>query len=165
MDFDFEELYQSVILDHSRKPRNFGLLPDATATVKGDNPSCGDEMAVSVKIDPEQDKIAAIGIYGEACSICMASASMMTLKVKGKTRAEAATLWNDFQSMIAGKTEGAALPAALGDLRVLSGVRKFPQRVKCATLAWHALKGALAESGGDSNEPRRFSVDANDPDL
>jgi nitrogen fixation NifU-like protein len=172
MDFDFEELYQSVILDHSRKPRNFGPLVDATVTVSGDNPTCGDEISLSLKIEPASDpadrehaKVAGVGFTGSGCSICMASASMMTLKVKGKTRAEATALWNDFQSMITGKTEGAALPAALGDLRLLSGVRKFPQRVKCATLAWHALKGALAEGENGGGKPHNFSVDASDPDL
>ena len=161
MDLDFEELYQSVILDHSRKPRNFGPLPDPTVTVAGDNPTCGDEIALSLKLDPQADKVAGIGFTGSGCSICMASASMMTLKVKGKTRAEAGTLLNDFQGMITGQTPEAEIPKALGDLRLLSGVRKFPQRVKCATLGWHALKGALAQTEGTG----KFSVDPKDADL
>jgi nitrogen fixation NifU-like protein len=161
MDFDFEELYQSVILDHSRKPRNFGPMPDATVTVSGDNPTCGDEISLSLKIDREQDKLTGVSFTGSGCSICMASASMMTIKVKGKTRAEATALWQDFQAMITGQTETPS--AALGDLRLLSGVKKFPQRVKCATLAWHALKGCLAEGGDGDGGPKSFSVDANDP--
>ena len=90
MDFDFEELYQTVILDHSRKPRNFGPLPDATVTVSGDNPTCGDEISLSLRIDPAEGKLAGVGFTGSGCSICMASTSLMTTKIKGKTRAEAA---------------------------------------------------------------------------
>jgi nitrogen fixation NifU-like protein len=145
MDFDFEELYQAVILDHSRKPRNFGPLPDATVTVTGDNPTCGDEVALSLKIDP-QGKLENVGFTGSACSICMASTSLMTTKIKGKTRDEAASLLHDFQAMITGKTPESEVPKTLGDLRLLRGVSKFPQRIKCATLGWHALKGALSES-------------------
>lgn len=148
MDLDFEELYQSVILDHSRRPRNFGPLPDATVTVSGDNPTCGDEIALSLRL--EGDKLAGVGFTGSGCSICMASASMMTIKIKGKTRAEANALWDDFQGIITGSA-GETGSKALGDLRLLSSVQKFPQRVKCATLAWHALKGALEDNGaGDA---------------
>ena len=146
MDLDFEELYQAVILDHSRKPRNFGPLADATVTVTGDNPTCGDEVALSLKIDP-QGKLEGVGFTGSACSICMASTSLMTTKIKGRTRDEAAGLLHDFQAMITGKTPEGEVPKTLGDLRLLRGVSKFPQRIKCATLGWHALKGALAESG------------------
>ena len=156
MDMDFEELYQAVILDHSRKPRNFGPLPDATVTVSGDNPTCGDEVALSLKID-DADRLEKVGFTGAACSICTASTSLMTTKIKGKTRAEAAELLGAFQSMITGHTPESEAPRALGDLRLLSGVAKFPQRIKCATLGWHALKGALAESNDSS-----FSLDGND---
>jgi len=159
MDFDLNELYQTVILDHSRKPRNFGPLADATVTVTGDNPTCGDEIALSLKIG--EDRLEQVGFTGSGCSICMASASMMTQKIKGKTRGEATALLQDFQGMITGKTPEAEIPKTLGDLRLLSGVRKFPQRVKCATLSWHALKGALAESGGG---PQKFTVGSNDAD-
>ena len=160
MDFDFEELYQAVILDHSRKPRNFGALPDATVTVSGDNPTCGDEIALSLKIDPAADKLEAVSFTGSGCSICMASTSLMTTKLKGKTRGEAATLLEDFQGMITGKTPETQTPKTLGDLRLLSGVRKFPQRVKCATLGWHALRGCLAESGAG-----KISIGDADVDL
>ena len=160
MDFDFEELYQTVILDHSRKPRNFGPLPGATVTVSGDNPSCGDEIALSLKLDASGDRLEGVGFTGSGCSICMASASMMTQKIKGRTRAEATSLLHDFQAMITGRTPEGEIPKALGDLRLLSGVRKFPQRVKCATLGWHALRQALAERGAQT-----FSVGSQDPDL
>ena len=157
MELDLEELYQTVVLDHSRKPRNFGPLPEATVTVSGDNPTCGDEIALSLKLDPATDRLTAVGFTGSGCSICMASTSLMTTKVKGKTRAEAAALLADFQGMITGKTPAAEAPKTLGDLRLLNGVAKFPQRIKCATLGWHALKGALAESGTGT-----FSLDNND---
>ncbi len=160
MDLDFEELYQTVVLDHSRKPRNFGPLPDATVTISGDNPTCGDEIALSLRIDPAQGKLEGVGFTGSGCSICMASTSLMTTKIKGKTREEAAGLLKDFQGMIIGKTPEQDTPKSLGDLRLLSGVRKFPQRVKCATLGWHALKGCLAESGEG-----KISVGAGDADL
>lgn len=153
MDPDFEELYQTVILDHSRRPRNFGPLAGATVTVSGDNPTCGDEIALSLRL--EGDKLAGVGFTGSGCSICMASASLMTIKIKGKSRAEATALWDDFQGMITGKP-GETAAKALGDLRLLDGVRKFPQRVKCATLAWHALKGALESDG---NAETKFSLD------
>ena len=159
MDFDFEELYQAVILDHSRKPRNFGPLPDATVTVSGDNPTCGDEIALSLKVDAE-GRLEKVAFTGSACSICMASTSLMTTKIKGKTRGEAAGLLGDFQAMITGKTPEAEVSKALGDLRLLRGVNKFPQRIKCATLGWHALKGALADGG-----PGDFSVSPEDAEL
>lgn len=140
---DLEELYQTVILDHSRKPRNFGLLPDASVTVDGDNPTCGDEIHLHVRFGGEgESQLEQVKFTGSGCSICMASASMMTLKVNGKGRDEAGRLLHDFQDMITGDLSGPA-PKSLGDLRLLAGVKKFPQRVKCATLAWHALRGAL----------------------
>ena len=157
MDLDLEELYQTVVLDNSRKPRNFGPLPDATVTVSGDNPTCGDEIALSLKFDPANQKLDAVGFTGSGCSICIASTSLMTTKIKGKTREEAAALLHDFQGMITGQTPAAEAPKTLGDLRLLHGVAKFPQRIKCATLGWHALKGALAESGAGT-----FSLDNND---
>ncbi len=158
MDFDFEELYQAVILDHSRKPRNFGPLPDATVTVSGDNPTCGDEIALSLKIDAE-DRLEKVAFTGSGCSICTASTSLMTTKIKGRSRAEASALLDEFQAMITGKTPEAEMPKDLGDLRLLRGVSKFPQRIKCATLGWHALKGALAQRTADEE---RFSLDNND---
>lgn len=148
---DLEELYQAVILDHSRKPRNFGELADATVTVDGDNPTCGDEIHLHVRFAPDRSQLEQVKFTGSGCSICMASASLMTLKVNGRSRTEADALLHDFQGMITGSAPGPA-PKSLGDLRLLAGVKKFPQRVKCATLAWHALRGALEGSSGVTTE-------------
>jgi len=138
---NFEELYQELILDHSKRPRNFGPLPDASVTVRGDNPSCGDEVELAVKLTPET--IEALKFTGHGCAICMASASLMTIKVKGKTRAEAAEMAGAFRQMLI-TPEETELPESFGDLQVFSAVRRFPQRVKCATLAWRALEQALS---------------------
>ena len=147
---DFEELYQSIILDHSRRPRNFGELPDATTSASGDNPSCGDEITVQLKLGAD-GHLDDVKFHGDGCSICMASASMMTTKIKHKGRADAEALRGEFQAMLAnhvGTDADAAPPSkSLGDLRLLQGVRKFPQRIKCATLAWHALRQALNDDG------------------
>jgi len=138
---NFEELYQELILDHSKRPRNFGPLPDATVTVKGDNPSCGDEVELAVKLTP--DTVETLKFTGHGCAICMASASLMTIKVKGKSREEAAAMAGAFRHMLV-TPEETAVPESFGDLEVFSAVRRFPQRVKCATLAWRALEQALS---------------------
>ena len=163
------ELYDSVVTDHSSRPRNFVrsphpkpqdfvALPDATVTMSGDNPTCGDEISLSLRIDPNEDRITGVGFTGHGCTVCMASTSIMTTKIKGKTRAEASSLLCDFQDMVSGKTSAKEIPVKkLGDLTVLNGVGKFPQRIKCATLGWHALKGALAQAGATD-----FSLDNND---
>lgn len=143
---NFEELYQEVVLDHSKRPRNFGPLPEATATAKGDNPSCGDEVEVAVKLTPAG--IEAVKFTGQGCAICMASASLMTLKVKGKPAAEALGMVEGFRHMLTAPTES-ELPEAFGDLQVFGAVRRFPQRVKCATLAWRALEQALSETASE----------------
>jgi nitrogen fixation NifU-like protein len=140
---NIEELYQEIILDHSKRPRNFGALPDATATVKGDNPSCGDEVEVTVKLTPEA--LEALKFTGHGCAICMASASLMTIKMRGKSRAEAQAAINAFRHMLTAPDSGEP-PANFGDLLVFSAVRRFPQRVKCAMLAWRALEQALSSS-------------------
>lgn len=148
---NLEELYQEIILDHSKRPRNFGALPDATVTVKGDNPSCGDEVELGVKLTPEA--IEAVKFTGHGCAICMASASLMTLKVKGKPRTEAGEMIHAFREMLVAPAQPEA-PESFGDLQVFAAVRRFPQRVKCATLAWRALEQALAspEAGSVSTE-------------
>lgn len=138
---NFEELYQEVVLDHSKRPRNFGPLPEATATAKGDNPSCGDEVEVAVKLTPTG--IEAVKFTGQGCAICMASASLMTLKVKAKPAAEALAMVAGFRHMLTAPVES-ELPESFGDLQVFGAVRRFPQRVKCATLAWRALEQALS---------------------
>ena len=147
MSSELEELYQEVILDHSRRPRNFGELPDAAVRVHGDNPACGDEIHLAVKFR-EDGGLEEIKFTGHGCAISQASASMMTMKLKGKSRAEALEMARAFRDLVTGgPTELAYL---LGDLRLMRGVRKFPQRVKCATLAWHALEQALRQSAGES---------------
>ena len=138
-----EELYQEVILDHCKRPRNFGSLPDATATVKGDNPSCGDEVELAVKLTPQT--IESLKFTGHGCAICMASASLMTLKMRGKSYDEARATIEAFRNMLTAP-DPSEPPAHFGDLLVFSAVRRFPQRVKCATLAWRALEQALFAS-------------------
>ncbi len=141
MNSELEELYQQVILDHSKRPRNFGEIADAVR-VKGDNPSCGDEIELCVKFGPE-GKVEDLKFTGQGCAISQASASLMTLKLKGKSRAEAEEMARAFHDLVT--VEVADPPKALGDLRLLSGVRKFPQRVKCAMLAWRAFEQASQE--------------------
>jgi nitrogen fixation protein NifU and related proteins len=144
---ELEELYQEVILDHSRRPRNFGDLPDAAVRVHGDNPACGDEIHLGVKFGTDgglQD----IKFTGHGCAISQASASLMTAKLKGKSRAEATEMLHAFHDLVTDET--AEAPKMLGDLRLLQGVRKFPQRVKCAMLAWRAVEQALQQSAGES---------------
>jgi nitrogen fixation NifU-like protein len=148
MSTELEELYQEVILDHSRRPRNFGALPNADVLVHGDNPSCGDEIHLGIHFDPD-GKLAEIKFSGQGCAISQASASMMTLKLKGKSRSEAAELSRTFKNLVTG--EAAPESKALGDLQLLQGVRKFPQRVKCAMLAWRAVEQALAQTAGEAS--------------
>ena len=140
---NIEELYQEIILDHSKRPRNFGSLSDATAIVKGDNPSCGDEVELSVKLTPQA--IEALRFTGHGCAICMASASLMTVKMRGKSRPEAQATIEAFRHMLTAPEPGKA-PESFGDLLVFGAVRRFPQRVKCAMLAWRALEQALSSS-------------------
>jgi nitrogen fixation protein NifU and related proteins len=137
------ELYQEVILDHSKKPRNFGPLPDATRQADGYNPLCGDRATVFVRLDG--DVVADVRFQGAGCSISTASASMMTEAVKGKSRTEAEALFERFHGLVTRDAAAAQqdIDPALGKLAVFSGVWEFPVRVKCASLAWHTLKAAL----------------------
>ena len=137
---DPRALYQEVILDHNRKPRNYGALPSASHHAEGHNPLCGDRIDVALNL--EGARIAAIGFEGESCAICKASASMMTVAVKGKSRAESETLIREFREMATGKSAADGL-AHLGRLSVFAGVRDLPTRVKCAILPWHTLSAAL----------------------
>ncbi len=143
---DFEELYQDIVLDHSRRPRNFGELAEAQFHAHGDNPNCGDEVTVHLKLGAN-DAIDALTFTGNGCSICMASASLMTLKMKHKSRAESGELIHAFHDMLTAEQESEP-DKRLGDLRVFQSVRRFPQRVKCATLPWHALEEALGKPAG-----------------
>lgn len=144
---DLEELYQEVILDHSRRPRNFGELPDAAVRVHGDNPACGDEIHLGVKFGPAGD-LEDIKFTGHGCAISQASASLMTMKLKGKSRLEAMEMLAAFHDLVTEEKNDD--PKALGDLRLMHGVRKFPQRVKCAMLAWRAVEQALRQNAGES---------------
>jgi nitrogen fixation NifU-like protein len=140
MNQEFEELYQQVILDHSKRPRNFGSLEGTAIRVDGDNPSCGDEIHLQVRFSPE-GRVEDLKFTGMGCAISQASASLMTLKLKGKSNDESRQLLSAFEDLVTAGTQDP--PKALGDLRLLAGVRKFPQRVKCAMLAWRAFEQAL----------------------
>ena len=133
------ELYQQVILDHNRKPRNFQKVADANRSAEGFNPLCGDQIQVYVKL--EDDRIRDIGFQGSGCAISRASASLMTSALKGKSAGEAEELFQHFHRLVT--SDETADPEALGKLTVFSGVREFPARVKCASLAWHTLRAAL----------------------
>ena len=136
---DLRDLYQELILEHSKAPRNYRELRGADHRAEGYNPLCGDRFTVSVQI--EGDSIQDIAFQGSGCAISKASASMMTQSVKGKTREQAKKLFEHFHRTVTGTQE--ADSAELGKLEVFAGVRKFPARVKCATLAWHTLQAAL----------------------
>lgn len=152
---ELEELYQEVILDHARRPRNFGDLPDATVLVHGDNPACGDELHLGVKFGRD-GMLQDIRFTGHGCAISQASASMMTTKLKGKTRTEAGEMLRAFQRLVTGETTEQL--QTLGDLRLMKGVRKFPQRVKCAMLAWRAIEEALRQTEGESTVSTEMDV-------
>jgi nitrogen fixation NifU-like protein len=141
---DLSDLYQEVILDHNRRPRNYGVLAGANRTAKGHNPLCGDRLTVFLEMDG--DRIADIRFEGSGCAISKASASLMTDAVKGRDLGDALSLFERFQAMVTSPLEVAAGDSTLGKLEVLSGVREFPVRIKCASLAWHTLKAALAAS-------------------
>lgn len=137
---DLQELYQSVILDHNRKPRNFGELAGATHHGDGKNPLCGDEVHLALAV--EGDMITDVKFTGHGCAISKASASLMTAAVKGKSRADVEALFERFHALVLGQDANGG--SDLGQLVVFSGVSRFPVRVKCASLAWHTLKAALA---------------------
>jgi nitrogen fixation NifU-like protein len=135
-----DALYQELILDHNRKPKNFRVMEHADRRVEGHNPLCGDQLTLWVKLAGE--KIEDVSFQGQGCAISKASASLMTTSVKGKTRAEAEQLFDKFHDLVTGKLDEAQ-QKELGSLRAFGGVSKFPLRVKCASLAWHTLKSAL----------------------
>ncbi|HEX9693020.1 MAG TPA: SUF system NifU family Fe-S cluster assembly protein [Gemmatimonadales bacterium] len=147
---DLRDLYQQVILDHNRSPRNFRKLEGANRSAEGSNPLCGDRMTLYLIL--EDDRIADIGFEGTGCAISQASASLMTAAVKGKSSKEALDLFQAFHAMVTTPPSGSIETAALGKLAALSGVRQYPARVKCANLAWHTLHAALAGSGAASTE-------------
>jgi nitrogen fixation protein NifU and related proteins len=136
---DLQDLYRDVILDHNKRPRNFGSLDTASAHAEGHNPLCGDRLTVSLRMDGE--RIEDIRFEGQGCAISTASASLMTEAVKGKDRAAARALFERVHALLTAPQAAAA--ADLGKLAALSGVREFPARVKCASLCWHTLNAAL----------------------
>lgn len=139
---DLRELYQEVILDHHKRPRNFRKVDGANREANGHNPLCGDKVTVTMVV--ENGTIRDVGFQGSGCAISTASASMMTESIKGKTQAEAEALFRRFHDLVTGKEKGGE--SALGKLAVFAGVRDYPVRVKCASLAWHTLRAALEES-------------------
>lgn len=141
---DLQDLYQELILDHGRRPRNFKALEGATRSAEGYNPLCGDKVRIYVKMDGDIFKD--ISFEGAGCAISTASASIMTETLKGKTRAQAEELFHTFHDLVTGKQAQLDAPE-LGKLAVFSGVSEFPIRVKCATLSWHTLRAALNGAG------------------
>ncbi len=148
---DLRELYQTVILDHNKNPRNFRTPESANRTARGNNPLCGDKITVHATV--EGDRVADVAFEGSGCAISTASASLMTQAVKGLSLDEAEKLFRSFHALLTTDVVAADDAAELGKLAVFSGVREFPIRVKCATLAWHTLRAALAgESDSVSTE-------------
>jgi nitrogen fixation NifU-like protein len=143
---ELSELYQEVILDHNKHPRNFCELPDCTNSADGYNPLCGDRVSVFVRL--KDDRIEDISFLGNGCAISKASASMMTDALKGMHKNDAESLFRDVHEMLTGKSDGDLDADSLGKLIALSGVCEFPVRVKCATLAWHTMRNAI-EGGKD----------------
>jgi nitrogen fixation NifU-like protein len=147
---DPKALYQEVILDHNKKPRNYGALEHSSHHAEGHNPLCGDHISVTLNLDG--DRIDGIAFQGESCAICKASASMMTTTIKGGTRQDAETLIREFRDMATGKLDLAGQPHHLGRLTVFAGVRDLPTRVKCAILPWHTLQAAFNSVASTSTE-------------
>jgi nitrogen fixation NifU-like protein len=158
---NYKALYQEVILDHNKKPRNFGTLAHATHSAEGHNPLCGDHLSVALTFDREC--IDCIAFQGESCAICKASASMMTAAIKGKTREHAEILIQEFLDMATGKLDLNS-PNNIGRLAVFSGVCDLPTRVKCAILPWHTLHAAfntVASTSTEANEDPTHTPNAN----
>ena len=137
---DLKDLYRDVIVDHNRNPRNFREMPDASAHAEGFNPLCGDRLTLYVRLDG--DRIGDVSFQGSGCAISVASASLLTESVKGRTVVEAEQLFTRMHELLT-RQDATADPAELGKLAALSGVREFPARVKCASLCWHTLDAAL----------------------
>jgi nitrogen fixation NifU-like protein len=136
------DLYQELILEHNRSPRNYRRMDNATGYAEGRNPLCGDQLSVWLRLDG--DVVADASFQGSGCAISKSSASLMTAALKGRTRAEVQRMFEQFQGLVTGAVQPDAAPDALGKLAVFSGISEFPVRVKCATLAWHAMKAAMA---------------------
>jgi nitrogen fixation NifU-like protein len=146
MDDNLRELYQEIILDHSRHPRHFGALGSANHVAEGHNPLCGDRVKVYLQVD-DKGRIADVSFEGRGCAISVASASLMTEMLKGRTIEDVETLMGGFLDMVKGENVGGLKGDDRELLEVMAGVSAFPMRVKCATLAWHAMKAALENEG------------------
>jgi nitrogen fixation NifU-like protein len=144
-DSELRDLYQEVILDHNKRPRNFRVMDNADHRADGHNPLCGDRVTVFVRL--AGDRIEDVSFQGSGCAISKASASLMTDSVKGQSLGDVDTLFQGFQSMVTSEPNTEIETDSLGKLAVFAGVREFPSRVKCASLAWHALRAALKDSG------------------
>ncbi len=142
---DLRELYQATILDHNRSPRNFGSLENPNRSAEGENPICGDRLSLQLEVDPD-GRIADVRFQGKGCAISTASASLMTESVKGRTREEIDATFDRFHALVTAGLDKATSVSELGKLAVFSGVREYPIRVKCATLAWHTLRAALNQT-------------------
>jgi nitrogen fixation NifU-like protein len=143
---DLQDLYQSIILDHNRRPKNYGALDGATNRAEGRNPLCGDEVAVELKV--ERDAIQDVRFTASGCAVSRAAASIMTQAVKGKSRADVERLFAQFHDLVTGKLRPSPAEArALGEMAAFSGVSRFPVRVKCASMPWHTLQAALRADG------------------
>jgi nitrogen fixation protein NifU and related proteins len=151
---ELQSLYQDIILDHCKRPRNFGALPGKVRSAEGYNPLCGDKVKVHVELDG--DRVRRVAFEGAGCAISTASASLLTEAVSGRTVAEARELFHHVHAMLAGEASDVD-ESALGKLAALGGVRAYPMRVKCATLAWHTLQAAL--DAPDRGEPRPVSTE------
>jgi nitrogen fixation NifU-like protein len=147
---ELSELYQQVILDHNKKPRNFRKLETANHRAEGYNPLCGDQLTIYMNL--EGDRVTDVGFEGSGCAISKASASMMTQAVKGKSKEQAETLFKEFHSMVTGELDEENEENTLGNLKIFAGVREFPVRVKCATLPWHTMHAALNKEDQTSTE-------------
>jgi nitrogen fixation protein NifU and related proteins len=147
---ELSELYQQVILDHNKKPRNFRKLETANHRAEGYNPLCGDQLTVYLNL--EGDTVKEVGFEGSGCAISKAAASMMTQAVKGKSREQAENLFHEFHLMVTGELNEETEENSLGNLKIFAGVREFPVRVKCATLPWHTLHAALHKEAQVSTE-------------
>ena len=140
---DLKDLYRDVIVDHNRNPRNFGKLDPVDSSADGHNPLCGDRLTIHLRLDG--DRVADVSFEGSGCAISVASASLLTEAVKGKTRAEIEAIYHDVHDLLT-RSDSSVDPGRMGKLAALQGVRDFPARVKCATLCWHTLNAALAHS-------------------
>jgi len=145
--FDAQDLYQEIVMDHNRRPRNFGSIADSTSSSEGFNPLCGDQVTVFLKVSDEI--VEDVSFEGIGCAISKSSASMMTEGVKGKSVEEALMVFQAFRRMLTTTSDQVEDSEILGDLEILKGVSQYPTRIKCATLSWHTLQAALQGSGSN----------------